>query len=238
MRTLRRWIGVAFVAGVAWIPLELAVPAAAEAQVGDLTEYDYEYLRFRGIGLDAGYIFPSTVESTHVLGGRVDLGYLGPGIRLMAVVSRWSSRLNQGEVSRFERQLEDLYNAQRPDGTPPITLDLGEIGWSDWVVGLDGHVMWSMPLGLLGYTGVGLAAHVMNGDGVAIQGTFVEDLLDSVRAGVNAHLGVEVPLHEKVRLYGDGRFDWLGDLYYFGLRGGVQVFVRRGTPTDHPAGAP
>lgn len=215
----------------------LGAPCSAEAQVGDVTEYDYEHLRFRGVGLDAGYIFPSTVESTHVLGGRVDLGYLGPGIRLMAVVSHWSSRLNQSEVSRFEEQLEDLYNAQRPDGTPPIVLDLGEIRWSDWMVGLDGHVMWSMPLGLLGYSGIGLAAHIMNGDGAAIDGTFVEDLLDSVRAGVNGHLGIELPLHEKVRLYGDGRFDWLGDLYYFGLRGGVQVFLRDGTPTDHPTGS-
>ncbi len=209
-----------------------------EAQIGGVADYDYEHLQFRGVGLDGGYIFPSTVESTYTLGGRVDLGYLGPGIRLLGRVTRWSSSLKSSEVQRFEDRLNDLYNAQRPDGTPPIAIQLGEIGWSDWVVGLDGQVMWQMPLGLLGYSGLGVSAHIMNGSGAAIEDTFVEDLLDAVRAGANAHLGLEVPLHERVRLYGDGRFEWLGDLYYFGVQGGVQVFLRRGTPTDHPAGAP
>ena len=37
--------------------------APVSAQIGDLTEYDYEHLRFRGVGLEGGYIFPSTVEN-------------------------------------------------------------------------------------------------------------------------------------------------------------------------------
>ena len=223
---------------LATLLVAMAGATELEGQVGDVADYDYEHLQFRGVGLDGGYIFPSTVEGTDTLGGRVDLGYLGPGIRLVGRVTRWSSSLKSSEVQRFEDRLNDLYNAQRPDGTPPIDIDLGDIGWSDWVVGLDGHVMWQMPLGLLGYSGLGVSAHIMNGSGAAIEDTFVEDLLDAVRAGANAHLGLEVPLHERVRLYGDGRFEWMGDLYYFGVQGGVQVFLRRGTPTDHPTRAP
>ena len=42
------------------------------------------------------------------------------------------------------------------------------------------------------YLGVGLGAHVRHGSGAAIDGTFVQDALNSVTAGLNGTLGVEV----------------------------------------------
>jgi hypothetical protein len=206
--------------------------SSLEAQ--DLAAYDYEHLTFRGIGLEGGYIFPSRVEPTWTAGARADLGYLGPGVRLLSGFNYWSSPLKDSEVSRLERRLEDLVNDQLPAGSEPAEIDLGEVTWTDYVLSLDGQVVWQVPFGVLTYTGLGLSAHIMDGKGQAIRGTFVEDLLDTVRAGINAHAGLEVPLHPRARVYGAGRFELLGDLHYFELRGGAQIFLGSQVPADHP----
>ena len=65
----------------------------------DLADYDYENLSFRGIGLEWGYMVPTRVESTQSMGIRVDLGYLGPGLRIVPGVSYWSSPLEKSERS-------------------------------------------------------------------------------------------------------------------------------------------
>ena len=67
-------------------------------------------------------------------------------------------------------------------------------GASDVVMSLDAQVVWRVPYGLLTYAGVGASAHVLNGGGPAVDGTFVEDLLDSVTAGFNLHGGLEYPM--------------------------------------------
>jgi hypothetical protein len=207
-------------------------PAGVGAQ--DLADYDYEHLTFRGIGLEAGYIFPSIVENTWSAGARFDLGFLGPGLRLVAGVNYWSSDITESEVSRWEQRLLDLVQPQQPPGSPPVVMDLGTVGWTDYSATLDGHFMWEIPFGLLTYTGLGLTGHYSTGSGEAIKDTFVEDLLNGFRVGVNAHAGLEIPLGERVRLYGNGRFEFMGDLYYFETRGGLQVFLGSETPSDHP----
>lgn len=66
----------------------------------------------------------------------------------------------------------------------------------------------------------------------------MEDLLDGVRLGANGHAGIEVPVHQRVRLYGLTRFEIMSDLHYFELRGGLQVFLGSDVPSDHPRPAP
>ncbi|NIP58255.1 MAG: hypothetical protein GWM92_08335, partial [Gemmatimonadetes bacterium] len=90
-------------------------------------------------------------------------------------------------------------------GTPPASVDLSPIEWRDLIVGLDGHFAWHAPGGILTYLGTGAAAHILNGRGPAVDGTFVEDLLDSVRAGVNLHAGLELAAHPRFRFYTEGR---------------------------------
>ncbi len=46
--------------------------------------------------------------------------------------------------------------------------------YSDFIISMDGHFVWSVPFNLLTYLGTGLSLHFMNGDGEAIAGTFVE----------------------------------------------------------------
>lgn len=205
-------------------------PAAAQ----DLADFDYENLSFRGVGFEWGYIYPSRVEETQSYGMRIDLGYLGPGLRIVPSVTYWSSPFKDSEVAKLERSLEGLISEQI-DG-PPIPVDLGQITWTDVAVGVDAQVVWRVPFGILTHAGLGGSIHILNGDGAAINGTFVEDLLDSVTPGGNLHLGLEYPLHERLRIQSQGRYEVLGDLRYFQIRVGAQFMI--GDPHPGEVGSP
>ena len=186
----------------------------------ELADYDYANLSFRGVLFEGGYIFADNVENTEIFALRFDLGFLGPGFRLVPGVARWTSSMAQDEVEDFEARLGALSLAQ--GGTlPPGGFDLGVISRDDVIVTLDGHYMWSVPLDLFLWTGVGMSAHFLNGSGPAVDGTFVEDLLDSVSAGFNVHGGLEYPFTSRVRAYGGGKLELLGDLRYVELRFGL-----------------
>ena len=203
----------------------MAAPAAAQ----DLAEFDYEHLRLRGIGFETGYVPAHGIHGvrgdTRSWGARLDLGYLGPGLRIAPSVTYWSSELEAEEVSRLEARLGQLIareSGPSASGAGP-EVDLGTITWTDLVVGVDAHVVWNIPFGWLGFLGLGASVHVLDGQGEAIDGTFVEDLLDTVRPGVNAHLGMEYPLWTWSRLYWHGRYEVTDDLRYFNVRGGLQL---------------
>jgi hypothetical protein len=188
-----------------------------------LADYDYENLSFRGFSLETGYLWPTRAVDTYSLGLRVDLGYLGPGLRIVPSVSYWSSSMKGSEVRELERKVEALVDE---------SVDLGSIDWSDFVLGLDSHFVWSVPLDLLTFVGAGLSLHVMNGEGTAISGTFVEDLLDSVNPGFNVHAGLEYPVADQFRLYGLARYEIMEDLRYPELRVGAQIMLTEPAPGE------
>jgi hypothetical protein len=190
-----------------------------------LADYDYENLSFRGFSLEWGYLWPSRAESTYSLGTRVDLGYLGPGIRLIPGLSYWSSTMKDSEVRDLERNVDDLIRGQIDPGTEFTGVDLGTIDWSDFILSLDAHFVWSIPFDLLSFAGGGVSLHIMNGDGDAIAGTFVEDLLDSVKPGFNFHGGLEYPLADAFRLYAAARYELTEDIRYPELRIGGQIML-------------
>lgn len=204
----------------------MAAPAAAAGQ--ELADFDYENLSFRGVGLEVGHLWANRVEGANTVHLRVDMGYLGPGVRITPTLGYWSSQLERGEVADLEASVERLVEGQTGE---PVDVDLGTIDWDDLKLGLDTHVVWSVPFDLLTWAGVGAAVHFLNGDGDAIRGTFVEDLLDSARAGFNLHVGVEAPW-EPVRLYGTGRLETLEDLNYVELRIGGQFMVGPSAPGE------
>ncbi len=218
--SLARLVGGAVVLlGILFVLLILigARPVAAQG----LADFDYENLSLRGLMVDGGYLWSSKVEPTRTLGGRVDLGFLGPGVRIVGGVTHWSSTLVRDEVRTLERKVEELIFEQTGSFTP---VDLGTIEWSDLALHADAHMVWRIPKGVLTYAGMGASAHVLRGGGRAIEGTFVEDFLDSVRAGVNAHSGLEIPLHRNFRLVGEARYELLQSLSYVQLRLGGQLF--------------
>ena len=221
-----------FVIALAVVSLSATAPDAVEGQ--DLADFDYENLSLRGFGFEWGYAYPSRVERMESYGLRIDMGYLGPGLRIVPSVTYWKSPFQAAEIEELETRVAGLVEDQ--GGGPAPTVDLGTIDWSDVVVGVDAQVMWSIPWGFLSFGGLGIAAHVMNGDGAAINGTFIEDLLDSVAAGFNLHAGLEYPVSSRFRINGQGRYEVLGDLQYFQMRFGAQVMIGDNAPGEGQGG--
>lgn len=215
----------------AWILALLIMPAVAEAQ--QIPDIDYENLSFRGIGFDVGYLYPDRVEATQTYAVRFDLGYAGPGLRIVPSITYWKSPMDGAEITEFTTRIEELVEDQTGQST---ALDLGTIEYTDVALGVDGHVVWALPLDLLTYGGLGVTAHILNGDGAAINGTFIEDLLDSVTAGFNLHLGTEYPVTERLRLYSVGRYEVLPDLRYFRVQGGFQIMIGPNAPGEGRGG--
>lgn len=211
--------------------LLLALAAAPSALVAqDVADIDYENLAFRGIGLEVGYLWPDRLEEAVSYGVRIDMGYAGPGLRILPSISYFGTRLEAAEVQEFADRIAQLV-AQRT-GDPPPDLDLGRISYSDVAVGLDAHIVWEVPLDLLTFGGMGVSAHFVDGDGDAIDGTFVEDLLDSVDPGFNLHVGAEYPVTNAMRLYTTGRYELTPEHRYFQVRVGWQFMTGPNAPGE------
>lgn len=200
----------------------VCVPATARAQT--LADYDYENLSFRGIGFDYGFIWPSKVKATPSYSIRLDLGFLGPGVRIAPIVSYWSSDMRTTELDRLADQINRLPALIRDSVT--VTADeLGTITWSDLSVGVDTHLLWTTPIGLITYVGAGASIHALNGHGTFIESTFVEDLLDSTAAGVALMAGLEFQVTPRLRIYGEARYTLVTDIRYPGVRMGGSLML-------------
>ena len=200
----------------------LLAPVAAGAQ--GLADYDYENLSFRGIGFDYGRIWPTKVNATSHYSVRLDLGFLGPGVRIAPTITYWTSELKRSELDRLASQLEQI-PALQAQGVDISADDLGTVEWSDLALALDAHMVWTAPLGLLTFVGASVGVHALNGRGDVIADTFVEDLLDSTTAGVAVMAGVEYPLYSRLRVYGEARYTVLSDVRYPGIRIGAALML-------------
>jgi len=210
---------------VAWMTAWLGFLATATPlRAQGLADYDYTNLTFRGVGVEWGYLFPSRVDPTQSIGLRMDLGYLGPGVRIVPGVTYWVSNFKRSEVAKLDRRVEGLIQKQTGEPAPPV--DLGTIRWSDVAISMDADVVWRAPRDVLTSVGLGVSAHVLNGSGAAVDGTFVQDLLSTVSAGLDVHAGLEYPLRRWIRLYGQGRYDLVENLHYFQIRLGGQLILR------------
>lgn len=199
--------------GIAAAALALGIaPRAGHAQ--ELADYDYENLAFRGIGADVGRIWPSNLDPATTYRIRVDLGYLGPGVRIVPSIGYWKTRVEDSEIEAFENQLEEVAGTD---------IELSEIEMSDLTLQLDAHFVWTTPIDVLMYIGAGAGLHLLNGQGEDIDDTFIEDLFDSIMPGVSAIAGVEYAILDRVRFYGEGHFSIVSDILNPGVRAGVAV---------------
>ena len=200
----------------------LATPTLAQEQQPpnvDLADYDYENLRFRGVGIDIGKMWPSNLEETMPIRLRFDLDYLGPGVRIMPSITYWKADVEEGEITAFEQQLEERSNL--PEGT----IELGDVEMSDFTLQVDAHFVWTTPIDLFVYLGGGAGLHMMNGQGEGIDDTFLEDLLDSVLPGLTALGGVEYAIVDRVRIYGEAHFTVVSDILSPGVRVGGAIML-------------
>jgi hypothetical protein len=214
--------------GIAGSVALLAGAAGVSGQ--DIADIDYEHLSFRAIAPEWGYLWPNRIEPTQSFGVRVDMGYMGPGLRVTPSLTYWSSRWKQPEVTEFAERVSQLVADQT--GGPAPALDLGRIDYSDIAIGLDAHVVWEVPFDLLTFGGLGFTAHIIDGGGPAIDGTFIEDLIDSVEPGFNLHFGAEYPVTETMRVYSVGRYEVMPDLQYFQIRVGWQFMFAPNAPGE------
>ncbi len=206
---------------------------SSTAAAQTLEDYDYEYLTFRGIGIDAGYIWPTKVKPAPIFGIRLDLGYLGPGVRIIPSISYWRSEFNRSEL----QDLAIRINA-RQSGVDLSPDSLGPIEWSDLALSIDGHFVWNTPIQLLTFVGAGLGFHALNGQGAAIDDTIIEDLLDAISTGASVLAGFEYEAIQRLRVYGEGRYSAMNSIQYLSARAGVQFMFGGTDPTQLGAAVP
>lgn len=206
----------------------LVLPAAALGQ--RLEDYDYDQLALSGVGVDGGYIWPDKVEATVAFGLRLDLGYLGPAVRVLPRLGYWSSELKRSELEEWAQQLGELLGTEIPADS------LGPITWSDLSLGGDVQLVWRTPLPLLAFAGAGGAIHALNGQGRAIEDTFVEDLLDSITPGLAVFAGLEFTLLPRLQLFGEARYTLLTDVQYYGVHAGGSITLPGRGPAPATSG--
>jgi len=214
------------------LSVALAFAAAPSLSAQAWEDYDYENLEFRGIGLDVGWTFPHRVDQTLALGLRVDLGHLGPHVRIRPSLNYWSSQMRQAEIDRLSEQIQNVCLRQYGTLTQCPPLNLGRIRMSDLSVNLDAQYEWTeTPFVFVPYAGLGGAIHLLNGRGDAINDTFIEDFLDSVSPGVNLLGGFRLPVGTTLDLHAEARYALAADIRFGTLAAGITWLFPTRTPT-------
>jgi len=200
--------------------LPIVAPGSLKGQ--ELADYDYENLGFRGISFEYGNILFKTYEETEAYSVKLDLGFLGPGVRMATRASYWSSEMLPEELVSFESSLNAMILAQG-GVLPGNGLEIGSIKRDDMSVSIEADYVWRIPLGMLLSTGLGASAHLVNGTTKIPDDTFLNGLLDSFTAGFNVHGGLEYLVTDRIRLYGDSRIGLAGNVRFFQFGGGLTI---------------
>jgi hypothetical protein len=200
-----------------------AGPSGRLAAQGVLNQFSYDNLRLSGIQLDAGLLGASDLTGATVGGLRVDYGRIAPKVRLLLGLSYFQSQFDQQARDRLERRLDSIVNPSTPD-----SINLGRISLSDLIGDIDFQFVFPQGHGITAYLGTGVSIHVRNGSGAAINGTFVEDALDVITAGLNGTMGFEFNLSPAWRFTVDGRGVLSSGLRSVSLRTGIMYRLRGG----------
>jgi hypothetical protein len=210
---------------IGFVALLLAVrPSGRLTAQGVLSQFSYDNLRLSGIQLDAGLLGASDLTGTTVGGLRIDYGRIAPRVRLLLGLSYFHSEFDQQARNRFQQRLRSIII----DPTRDDTINVGRITLSDVIGDVDFQFVFPQGNGITAYLGTGFSVHVRKGSGTAINGTFVQDALSVITAGLNGTMGFEFNLSHAWRFTVDGR-----GVLSSGLR---TVSVRTGIMYRLPAG--
>jgi hypothetical protein len=198
------------------------IPTVQLSAQGVLNQFSYDNLRFSGIQLDVGVLGASELTGATVGGLRVDYGRIAPRVRLLLGVSYFRSQFDQQSRRRFEQRLDSIII----DPSGDDTINVGRISLSDIVGDVDFQLVFPQGRGITAYVGTGVSIHVRNGSGAAINGTFVEDALDVITAGLNGTMGFEFNLSPAWRFTIDGRGMLSSGLKTVSLRTGIMYRFR------------
>ena len=186
----------------------VAVPQLVAAQ-GILDEFSYEGLKLSGVGFELGTTISNRLTNEVIGAVRVDYGFIAPKVRVLIGGSYFKGNFDAEEITEFEDKLRGLVI----DPTGDFTVDIGTVSWSDLELDLDLQYLIQASDRVRTFAGVGIAAHFRNGSGRAINGTFVEDALDNIEAGLNLSVISEVRIIAQLD-------------FTAGLRGGVSSGLR------------
>ena len=193
-----------------------AGPSGRLAAQGVLNQFSYDNLRPSGIQADVGVLGASELTGATVGGIRVDYGRIAPKVRLLLGISYFKSQFGNAARTRFERRLDSIVNPGTPD-----SINLGRIRLSDIIGDIDFQYVFPQGSGINAYIGTGVSIHARNGSGAAINGTFVEDALDVITAGLNGTIGFEFNVSHAWRFTLDGRGVVSSGLKTVSLRTGI-----------------
>ena len=230
-RRLRRARGAALAvaaAATAWLGApagaqEQPAPRPASGSQGALAALGLDRLRLTGVGASYGVVKPAQIVSTNAVGVHADYGSFARDWRAVFGVTYWDSRFGRDVV----RRLEDSLRAAIVDPTGDADLSLGEIDVT--VIALTADARWSprrRPRWLRPYVGGSIGGYATNAEGRAISGTFLEDALDNIAAGVAGVAGAEVFPVPNLSLGMHARYDILGGTRFATLRTGVTYIFR------------
>lgn len=209
------------VALAAWL-VALLAPAGLEAQEGTslFERLNLDRLQFTAIGVVGGVVDPSQVKPTRVYALQADYGEIVPRWRVVFTASYWGSEYEDDVMRTFTDSLRRVII----DPSGDDTLDVGRITVSDIALGAEMRWTPSQHTLLRPYLGGGLATHVINAEGNAINGTFVERALDYITFGMAGVAGFEMRLTPNVSLGAQARYDFLSGVRFPSLRASASYF--------------
>ena len=204
-------------AAIVVVLLTTARPPDRLSAQGVLNQFSYDSLKLWGIQADLGVLGASRLRGTVVGGVRLDYGRIAPRIRVLLGLSYFKGEFDRNATNQLAQRLRAIVND--PDSN--FTIDVGRIMWSDLTTDVD--LQYVLPQGhtVTAYLGAGLSLHIMNGSGKAINGTFVEDALDGVSAGLNGTMGLEIATSPAWRFTVEARGVLSTQLSTGSLRGGI-----------------
>jgi hypothetical protein len=199
--------------------LVVAMPSIASAQQEDpslFERFGLDKLRLSALGASIGAVKPTQIVGTRAYALHADYGEIAPGWRVVFVATYWGSHYTDRTLSEFRDSLRRTI----VDPTADYTLDVGKVTVSDIALAADlrrtpgRFAHWP----IRPYVGGGLSAHVINAEGRAIAGTFVERALDNITAGVAGMTGADVVLFRHFSFGMQARYDLLSGSRYGSVR--------------------
>jgi hypothetical protein len=214
---LRRVLGAVAVAAALGGPSAAAAQQEPAEPQGSLFERLYlDRLRLSALGVSAGAVKPTQMVATEAYALNADYGEIVPHWRVAFSATYWRSRLNDRAVQRYVDTLRTVII----DPSGDDTLDFGRITVQD--IALAADLRWSPRRGastvLRPYAGGGFAAHILNAEGEAIAGTFVERALDNITAGIGATAGLDIAFFNRVSVGMQARYDLLSGARFGSVR--------------------
>ena len=195
----------------------VVVPTAVQRDtLTILQRFNIDKLRLSALGLSLGAVKPTQVRTTQSFSLHADYGHIAEHWRVVFSATYWGSRYSAKTLKIFEDTLRKVIR----DSTNDYQLALGRVDISD--IALGSELRWQPArftrTRLRPYTGLGIAAHVINAEGRAISGTFVERALDNITAGFLGSAGIDAYVLPRISFGLQARYDLLSGARFGSVR--------------------